>query len=317
MALAPTFGSDTIPTEPTEAGLPPASTVTEPWPDQRVAWYALFVFALALMFSMLDKSIFAMMIEMVKRSLNLSDLQIGFLLGPASIFFFVFVGIPLARLVDIYPRNVVLSAGIVVWSGITVVCGMVQGFGQLVVCRMIGGVGGSAHGPGTYSMMADFFPPKKLPRAIAFMQLGYIFGVAGSSIFGGLLLDRVAHWQPSHIAGLTIYNWQWVLIAVGLPGLVVAAMMRALPEPPRRGKITKEVMPIGQVFKEIWHRRNVYRPMMIGLGFSQVETQGLMDWRVPFMQRTYGWTPGQVGTWAGIVMLISFPLALIVGTTLT
>ena len=123
-----------------------AETAAQPWPKSSHAWWAVGVLALALMFAQLDRSIFSMMIEMVKKDFGLTDVQMGMLLGPASIMFYVVVGIPMARLVDNYPRNVVLSAGILVWSGITALTGFVQSYAQLFLCRMLVGIGGSAHG---------------------------------------------------------------------------------------------------------------------------------------------------------------------------
>jgi MFS family permease len=290
----------------------------QPWPEPRTAWWALFVFALALLFSQLDRSIFAMVIELVKRDFDLSDLEIGLLLGPASIFFYVFVGVPMARLVDIYPRNIVLSLGIVAWSGMTAVCGLAQGYYSLFLCRMVSGVGGSAHGPGTYSMLADYFPPQKLPRAIAGLQVGYVVGLGGASIIGGALIGYTSGWEPTRIGSFTIHSWQWVLIMVGLPGLIVAAMTWALPEPPRRGRIGRgKALPMRTVMAEVWGRRRVYFPLMIGLGLAQLEVQGISEWRMPFFMRTYGWTPAQVGAWTGVSIFVGMPLGLLVGTALT
>ena len=289
-----------------------------PWPAPRLAWYAAGVFALALMFAMLDRGIFSLMIQSIKQDFGLSDIEVGMLLGPAGILFYVFIGIPMARLVDIYPRNIVLSAGMLVTNGVTAVCGIAQSFAQLFACRMVVGVGGSAHGPGTYSMLADYFPPRKLPRAIAVLQAGFIAGTGLSMIIGGVLLGMTAHWEPTRIGGLVIRNWQWVLICIGVPGLIATTLVRLLPEPPRRGKIsTGRAMPLGVVAKEAWRRRGVYAPLFIALALSSIEAGGLAEWRPAFMQRSYGWTPQQVGLWFGTLSFITFPLGVVLGTWLT
>ena len=84
---------------------------------------------------------------------------------------------------------------------------------------MLVGAGGSAHAPGSYSMLADYFPPARLPRAIGFLQLGFIGGNALGIYLGGVLLSLVAAWPVTHWMGLTVYAWQWVLMMVGAPGL--------------------------------------------------------------------------------------------------
>ena len=308
---APTAPAATVVVDKVAPGDPP-------WPAPRLAWYAAGVFALALMFAMLDRGIFSLMIQSIKRDFGLSDMQVGMLLGPAGILFYVFIGIPMARLVDIYPRNIVLSAGMLVTNGVTAVCGLAQSFGQLFLCRMVVGVGGSAHGPGTYSMMADYFPPRKLPRAIAVLQAGFIAGTGLSMIIGGVLLGMTAHWEPMHVGGLVIRNWQWVLICIGLPGLIAAALVRLLPEPPRRGKISAgRSLPLGVVAREAWRRRRVYGPLFIGLALSSIEAGGLQEWRPAFLQRSYGWTPQQIGLWLGMLFFVTSPLGVILGTWMT
>jgi MFS family permease len=295
-----------------------AAMESQPWPKRSSAWFALTVLVLATMMNFLDRGVFMLMVESIKRDFELTDVQLGLLLGPAGIVFYVLVGIPLARLVDIYPRKIVLSVGIVITSGLTAVGGLVQSYAQLFASRMFVGMGGSAHAPGTYSMMADYFPPEKLPRAIAVLQFGFIFGTGLASIVGGALLGFVADWEPTRIGALVVRNWQWVLIIVGLPGLAVALLLLSIAEPPRRGKIQEgQSLPLRRVFKEINVRRRVYYPLFVGLALSSIEASGLAEWRAPFMIRTYGWTPEQIGYWGGVTLFVAMPLGLFFGTWLT
>ena len=120
-------------------------------------------------------------------------------------------------------------------GGITALGGLAQSFGQLFSSRMLVGAGGSAHAPGAYSMLADYFPPARLPRAIGFLQLGFIGGNALGIFLGGQLITSWRAWPVTHWMGLTIHGWQWVLMMVGAPGLVIAALLLLAKEPPRRG----------------------------------------------------------------------------------
>src|SRR5262249_46766008 len=145
--------------------LPEAAPSSQPWPSRAMAWYALTLFVLATMMNFFDVAVFGMMIEYIKRDFGLSEIALGLLLGPLGILFYVFVGLPIARLVDIYSRNVILAIGLVITSGMTALGGLTQSFAQLGLTRTFTGVGGSAHAPGVYSLLADLFPPKSLPRA--------------------------------------------------------------------------------------------------------------------------------------------------------
>ncbi len=296
-----------------------ASAPVQAWPARGAAWYGLFVIILATALNFLDATIFSMMAQLpIKRDFHLTDEQVGFLIGPANVIFYVLVGIPLAYLVDIFPRKYVLAAGITLIGGITALGGLAQNFVQLFMSRMLVGAGGSAHAPGSYSMLADYFPPARLPRAIGFLQLGFIGGnVLGFSL-GGLLLTLVAMWPVTHWMGLTFHGWQWVLIMVGLPGLGVAGLLLLAQEPPRRvvpGQV--QVVPWAAVFREIWARKAVYLPLFIGLAFSATEFQGLGLWRPAFLARTYGWSPARIGSWLGIVIAASWLLGAFVGAVFT
>ena len=103
----------------------------QPWPSRRAAHYALFVIILATMLNFLDARVFGMMAQRIKVDFNLTDEQLGFLIGPANIIFYVLIGIPMARLVDIYPRKIVLACGIAAIGGITALGGLAQSFRQL------------------------------------------------------------------------------------------------------------------------------------------------------------------------------------------
>jgi MFS family permease len=288
------------------------------WPARSAAYYGLFVIILATALNFLDAQIFSMMAPRIKADFHLTDEQLGFLLGPANIIFYVLVGIPLARLVDIYPRKYVLAGGITLIGGITALGGLAQSFVQLFMSRMLIGAGGSAHAPGSYSMLADYFPPARLPRAIGFLQLGFISGNVLGLYLGGLLLTMVATWPVTHWMGLTIHGWQWVLMMVGAPGLGVAALLLCAQEPPRRGLAGDlQAVPFTAVLREIWKRRGVYLPLFIGLAFSATEFLGLQVWRPTFLARTYGWSPQRIGNWMSVVVLVSWLAGAFVGTVFT
>ena len=117
-----------------------------------------------------------MLAERIKMDFGLTDAQLGFLGGPAAIICYLFVGIPLARLADIWPRKYVLSAGVAVVGLITALGGLAQNFMQFVGSRVFLAAGGSAHAPSSYSLIADAFPPKVITRAFALLQFGFIGG---------------------------------------------------------------------------------------------------------------------------------------------
>jgi MFS family permease len=287
----------------------------QPWPARGVAYYGLTVIILATMLNFFDAQVFGMMAQRIKIDFHLTDEQLGFLIGPANIIFYVLVGIPLARLVDIYPRKIVLACGVAIIGGITALGGLAQSFTQLFLSRMLVGAGGSAHAPGSYSMLADYFPPVKVPRAIGFLQLGFIGGNTLGLLVGGQLISLATTWPAMHWMGLEIRGWQWVLMMVGAPGLVISALLLLAREPPRRGKAVQGRSSSAKVvIAELRARKGIYLPMFIGLALSAAQSLGLAAWRTPFLIRTYGWNEAQIGRWMGLVFLVSSLVGAVAGT---
>jgi MFS family permease len=292
-----------------------AASSSQRWPSAAAAYYGLTVIILATMLNFFDAQVFAIMGQRIKIDLHLTDEQLGFLIGPANIVFYVLVGIPMARLVDIYPRKIVLACGIAIIGGITALGGLAQSFRQLFSSRMLVGAGGSAHAPGAYSMLSDYFPPERLPRAIGFLQLGFIGGNSLGIYLGGQLVSLAIAWPVSHWMGLTIHGWQWVLMMVGAPGLLISVLLLLAREPARRGTAAHgKPLPVKAVVHEIWARRAVYLPLFIGLAFSATQAIGVQPWLAPFLIRTYGWNEAQIGQWLGLVFLISSLIGAALGT---
>ena len=299
------------------SGAPVASAGhgAQPWPSRGAAYYGLAVIILATMLNFFDAGVFNLMAQRIKVDFKLSDEELGFLIGPANIIFYVLVGIPMARLVDIYPRKIVLACGIAAIGGITALGGLAQSFKQLFSSRMLVGAGGSAHAPGAYSMLADYFPPAKLPRAIGLLQLGFIGGGALGIFFGGQLISMASAWPVSQWMGLTMHGWQWILMMVGAPGLVIALLLLLAKEPARRGVAAHgKPLPVKSVLREIAARRSTYLPLFIGLAFSATQSLGVQSWFAPFMIRTYGWNEAQIGKWLGLMFLVSSLLGAALGT---
>jgi MFS family permease len=297
------------------APLEGAGPGVQAWPSRGAAYYALLVIILATMLNFLDAQVFGMMAQRIKVDFHLTDEQLGFLIGPANVIFYVLIGIPMARLVDIYPRKIVLACGIAAIGGITALGGLAQSFKQLFSSRMLVGAGGSAHAPGAYSMLSDYFPPAKLPRAIGFLQLGFIGGNALGIFLGGQLVSLAAAWPVSHWMGLTVHGWQWILMMVGLPGLLISGMLLLVKEPARRGVTAHgKPLPVAAVLREIRARKAIYLPLFIGLAFSATQAIGMLPWRAPFLIRTYGWNEAQIGRWMGITFLCSSLIGAAFGT---
>jgi MFS family permease len=289
------------------------------WPARVSAWYAVLVLAVVLMFGQVEATIITFLIAPIKRDFKISDLQVSALVGVAPAIFYAVVGLPLARLVDTLRRNVVLSVALGIGGIMTSAAGLAQSFWQFGLCRVLVGGGGAVSNPGTYSIIADYFPRDRLPRAIAVLSLGLILGRSVAPVMGGVLVGLTAGWSTLHVVGLNIRNWQITFILSGCLGLIGAALMLTVREPARRNRLVSRAgtaPSFVQVLGFIWRRRDVYAPQFLALAFYAVESYGLESWRVEFLRRTYGWSAQFSGPVLGGCTLAAQMLGLFVGTRL-
>ncbi|HEY6868123.1 MAG TPA: MFS transporter, partial [Novosphingobium sp.] len=185
----------------------------------------------------------------------------------------------------------------------------------------------SAHAPASYSLLADAFPPRKLTRAFALLQFGFIGGTTLGPLIGGKLVMLTGHWAPSRVGSLEIFGWQWIMIWTGLPAILVGLLFLTVKEPPRAGHggaaaappapapLARRVLTfIGwDAMKAIHAKPRVYYPLFGALALSAVDVFGLQFWRTPFMIRTYHWNEGQIGSAMSVAVLTGSLAGLLFG----
>jgi MFS family permease len=292
-----------------------------PWPSPARAWYALIVLTVALMFATIDRSILSLLVEPIKADLGISDTGMSLLIGFAFVFFYAFLGLPIARLADVYSRRLIIGFGIAFWSVATALCGLAQNFWQLFWARVGVGAGESSFAPATYSILTDSFRPEELPKALAVNSVGFVYGHALALIVGGAVIQSISGMSDVTVAGLGVIKpWQLVFFAVGLPGLIVAAVMATVKEPVRRGLMGRTssparpaAMPLREIYEFLRDEHRTYGPIFGAMGIKVLLSFGMSLWLPTFFIRTYDWTASQIGYAQGLVMLIVAPFGLALG----
>lgn len=210
------------------------------------AWYALGLMVLVLVINFIDRQILSILAEDIKRDLNLSDVDLGFLYGTAFAIFYAVFGIPLGRLVDSWRRGRLMAIGLVIWSSMTALSGFSTSYAQLAAARIGIGIGEASASPAAYSLLADYFPKKQRGLALSIYSTGIYIGIGLSLLFGGLIATG---WDRAFAAGaapLGLVGWQAAFLIVGLPGLPVAFLVNALREPVRGGYDDAPARPLMQ-----------------------------------------------------------------------
>lgn len=210
---------------------------TEAAPRPRIgayAWYALFVLVLVYIVNFVDRQIISILVGDIKRDLDVTDAQIGFLYGTAFAVFYALFGIPLGRLADSWYRGRLMAMGLALWSSMTVFSGFATTFGALAAARIGVGIGEASASPAAYSMISDSFPKERRATALSIYSSGLYIGGALSLPIGGFV---VARWNAAYpdiaTAPLGLAGWQAAFLAVGFPGLLLALWVLTLREPLR------------------------------------------------------------------------------------
>lgn len=276
-------------------------------PRLTYAWYVVGVLFVAYVFSFVDRYILSLLIEPIKQDLALNDTSVSLLHGLAFSFFYATMGIPIGRLVDRHSRRTIAAVGIATWSLMTALCGVTKSFSGLFLARMGVGVGEAALSPAAYSMIADLFPPAKLGKALAVYSSGAIIGGGLAFIVGGVLIQILLQTPDVTLPLLgTIRSWKVVFFVVGLPGLLVAAVMYTMREPVRRietGRGTDEAPSLKEVLGYLSKYQRVYYPVFGGFLLLALLFNVFIVWSPTMFLRSHGMQVGQSGPIIGTLIL--------------
>jgi MFS family permease len=282
--------------------------LTTIWPSARAGWYATLILTLAYTFSFVDRQILNLLVDPIKQDLDITDTGVSFLQGFAFAISYIFMSIPVGRLVDRVNRIFVLIGGVIIWTGATVASGLSQNYGQLMAARMVVGGGEASTSPASWSLLADFFPPDKLALPTSIFLMGPYLG-GGLALMGGA---SAVEWFASFDMGTLpvvgeLAAWQFTFIAVAVPGLLVGLLLPTVQNPPRQKKIAAEegANTWGDVWSFLSSHARIYVAVLLGVPFTVVVLYGLQGWVPSMLVRVYGWDIPTAGWNYGLLALIA------------
>lgn len=270
--------------------IPPVASVDNPYANTSARNYALVVLTLVYTFNFIDRQLLSILQESIKIDLSLSDSQLGLLTGFAFAVFYVTAGIPIARLADRSNRRNIVAVSVGLWSFMTAISGFVQSYSQLLAARIGVGIGEAGGSPPSHSIVSDIFPPEKRASALAFYSTGVNLGILFGFLFGGWLNE--------------FFGWRVAFMVVGVPGIILAIIVRATVREPVRGlienkKVSEKQVPFREVVSLLWQRKT-FRHMAFACGLNAFVGYGTVNWIASFFIRSHEMSTGELGTWLAL-----------------
>jgi predicted MFS family arabinose efflux permease len=253
--------------------------------------YVLFLLFLVYTFNYVDRQVLIILAEPIKSEFKLKDWQLGFLTGTAFALFYATLGIPIARFADRLNRVNIIAASLTIWSSMTAACAVTTNFAQLALARVGVGVGEAGGSPPAVSLLASYFDRSQRSTAMSIYSLGATVGILLGFVIGGLINVR--------------FGWRAAFLAAGLPGIVLAALVKWTIREPRAepgGNAIESTSaePIGKTLRTLYSIETC-RLLNAAAVAAGITVYGFMVWTPVLLIRRFGLTTGEVGTAIGLI----------------
>ncbi|MFK8054257.1 MAG: spinster family MFS transporter [Woeseiaceae bacterium] len=235
----------------------------------------LCLLTLAYIFSFIDRQILGALSPSIKADLGFEDWQLGLLKGFGFALLYTTVGIPIAWLADRYSRAKIITFSVAVWSGFTALTGMANSFVTMLLARTGVGIGEAGGSPPSHSILSDLYPKEQRASALGFYSLGIPIGIAFSYILAGMLVETL--------------GWRGTLIALGIAGVVLAAIIGLVVREPKRGQmegdnIKLEPASIGESISTL-AKIPSWWAMCMGIAWVSFGGYAVSNWGVDYIVR--------------------------------
>ena len=295
----------TTPTHEEVSSPQPSDTVRESAPvvSDLYAYYVLAVLFVVTVFNFIDRQILAILLQPIKEDLKVSDTAMGFLTGFAFAAFHTFAGLPLARLADRWVRRSLIAISLATWSLMTAASGLARNFTDLAIARIGVGIGEAGGSPPSQSLLMDYFPPEKRATALSVFACGVYIGVGLGFWLGGWINDA--------------FGWRAAFFVVGLPGVVMALVVRFTVRELPRGLSERQVVSIQQYsIRETWRffaSLTTGKRVSLAAALQAFAGYGIATWLPAFFIRVHHMTPGELGQWMSWIFAIGGALGTFAG----
>ena len=251
----------------------------------------MVVLAVVYMFNFVDRQILSILLPAIRDEFQVGDTVLGLLAGTAFALFYVVLSVPIAQLADRVNRRNLIAVAVALWSGMTALSGLAANIWQLGLARIGVGIGEAGCNPPAHSMIADYYPPRRRSTAMGFYTLGISVGIMLAYLTGGWLVQNI--------------GWREAFFIVGLPGLLLALIVRFTVPEPRRGASEQRrdsgSTPRLIVVARFLLARRSFLYMAGAAGLSSFVGYSIINFMPSFVMRSFGMEIAALGFWLGII----------------
>ena len=189
--------------------------------------FALILLTIVYGFNFIDRQILGILAPFIQEDLDLTNTQLGLLIGLAFAVFYTTVAIPIAWLADRYSRVNILSISLATWSAFTALTGLANNFIQIGLARMGVGIGEAGGSPPSHSIISDMFPKEERASALGFYSMGIPLGI------------MAAYFVTASLMGSSNddVDWRQIFIFLGVTGILLAVIVKLVLKEPVRGSM--------------------------------------------------------------------------------
>src|SRR3954451_23698746 len=180
-------------------------------------WAVLVVVCLAQFMVILDATIVNVALPSIQHGLDFSDADLQWVINSYTLMFggFLLLG---GRAADFFGRRRLFLAGVVVFSGASLINGLASSSEMLIIGRGLQGLGGALVSPAALSIITTTFAegPDRT-KALGVWSAIAAGGAAVGLLLGGVLTD--------------LLSWEWCFFVNARVGIgAIAAALRFVPE---------------------------------------------------------------------------------------
>lgn len=269
--------------------------------------YVVGILTVVYVFNFIDRQILSILLPSIKAEFALSDTALGFLTGFAFAAFYATLGMPIARLADRHSRVNIIAISLSIWSLMTMLCGAAANFWHLLLARIGVGIGEAGGSPPSHSLIADYVPIDGRSTALGIYSLGVSIGILFGFLAGGWLDE--------------FFGWRTAFFVVGLPGILLAIILKlTLKEPPRGhsegiAQLEGDHPTVAEVVRHLWGQR-AFRHIALASALHAFVGYGVIQWMPSFLHRTHEMPTWEIGSWLAPIIGIGGGLGSVLGGVL-